>query len=65
MEFAAEYEVPLRPEDLHVRRIGMRRMANASYVQPIELFPNYIYPKTFSFALTAYAPGSFGPDDVK
>jgi hypothetical protein len=65
MDLAGEYQIPLRPEDLRVRRSGTRRMANASYVQPIELFPNYIYPATFSFALTAYAPGGVGPDDVK
>jgi len=46
---AVELGLPVTANDVHVLRNGKYTAANASYIQPIELFPNYTYPYTFSF----------------
>ena len=62
MRQAAEYDVPLEPQDLAVTRDGARTIAEASYSQEIELFPRYVRPFTFTFRVDAMAvsPGSLG-----
>jgi hypothetical protein len=50
---AADLEVPLTAERLSVRRDGRRSVAEASYTQRIEFFPNYPYPVEFSFVVDA------------
>jgi len=57
LSMAVTLKVPLRPEDLRVRRQGGRTTAQGSYTQPIELFPNYVYPVQFSFAVDAMSIG--------
>ena len=49
LETAAELDVPIDPENIIVERDGTRTRADASYVQPVEFFPSYTYPITFSF----------------
>jgi hypothetical protein len=60
---AAELNVPLRLEDLDVHREGARTFAEASYTQPVEFFPNYPYPITFSFHVDAVSIGGAPPPD--
>ncbi len=61
LEKAMELELPLQPEALTVRRDGQRTIVEASYTQPIELFPSYRYPAQFSFAVDSLAtPGLKG-----
>src|SRR5690349_6376382 len=60
---ATELEVPLEPENLIVRRTETRRIAEATYVQPVELFPTYIYPLTFTFEVNALSQPGLPPDD--
>ena len=60
---AIELEVPLVPENLVVRRTETRRVAEATYVQPVELFPTYIYPVTFTFEVNALSQPGLPPDD--
>jgi hypothetical protein len=50
-----DLEVPIEPEDLVVTRDGARTLAEATYTQPVELFPRYTYPFTFSFEVDAIA----------
>ena len=58
-------KVPLQPEDLSVRLVGTRRVAEGSYTQNVELFPSYLYPINFSFVVEAAAIGAPpGDDDV-
>jgi hypothetical protein len=64
VERAAELELPVEEEDVTVRREGQRTIAEASYTQPIELFPSYEYPVTFSFSVDAYAVRPTTVDDV-
>lgn len=54
MEKASELDVPLAPEDLTIRREGSRTWADAAYVQPVELFPRFIYPVNFSFSVEGF-----------
>jgi hypothetical protein len=63
LQDATELDVPIAPEDLIVRRTETRRFAEASYVQPVELFPNYEYPVTFTFSVTALSQPGLPPDD--
>ena len=58
MESAAELRIPLKPEDLSIRWRTGRRVAEASYTQPIEFFPKYQYPMVFSFDVDTPAVGS-------
>ena len=50
---AEELAVPLAPEDVVVLREGPRTWAEASYTDPIELFPRYRYPFQYSFRVEA------------
>jgi hypothetical protein len=56
---AADLEIPLTAERLSVRRDGRRAVAEASYTQQVEFFPNYPYPIEFSFVVdsVAISPG--------
>jgi hypothetical protein len=68
-EKAAELDLPVQPEDVHVRRQGARTTASASYTQPVEVFPNYMYPMKFSYSVEAYSLnastlGDSSTDDV-
>jgi len=38
-------------EDITVTRDGLKTTAQAAYTQPVEVFPNYKYPITFSFTV--------------
>lgn len=55
---AMELEVPLEPRNLDVHREGNRTFVNASYTQPVEFFPTFIYPVELSFSLDAFSAGS-------
>jgi hypothetical protein len=55
MEKAEELQVPLNYDDVSVTRDGPRTVATASYTEPIELFPSYQYPYTFSFSVEGFA----------
>ena len=58
---ASELEVPVEPQNVEVAREGQRTMARASYTQPVELFPRYLYPVDFSFAVEAFAVNTAAP----
>lgn len=49
MREAERQEVPLDPDELNVQQNGGVVTATATYVDRIELFPRYIYPKTWEF----------------
>jgi hypothetical protein len=51
MKKAEELQVPLDYDDLNVARDGVRTIATGSYTEPIELFPSYQYPYTFTFTV--------------
>lgn len=52
---ASELNLPLAPESVVVHRQGVRTWAQASYVQTLELLPNYPYPMKFSFNIDTYS----------
>ena len=48
---AERQDVPLEREALEVQQRDMVVAARASYLDEIEIFPRYIYPKTWEFSL--------------
>jgi hypothetical protein len=52
---AAQYDVPLPDDGLHVRRDGARTVADAVYTDQVEVFPNFRYPVVLSFTVEAQA----------
>jgi len=48
---AERQDVPLERESLDVQQRDMVVTARASYLDEIEIFPRYIYPKTWEFSL--------------
>jgi hypothetical protein len=51
METATALQVPLVFDDILVTRDGFKTTAQASYTQPVEVFPNYKYPVKFQFTV--------------
>ena len=51
MREAEKRGVPLDRESLDVQRQNELASADATYVDQIELFPRYIYPKTWTFSV--------------
>jgi hypothetical protein len=60
---ANELEVPLLPENVTVHRQGFRTIVNASYTQPVEYFPNQIYPVDLKFSVESVAANAARPED--
>lgn len=51
---AVELALPITAEQVHVTRTGPRTQIEASYVQPVEYFPNQQYPMKFSFSVEGF-----------
>ncbi len=47
MSLARQYEVPLEPEALRVRREDNHTIVDATYTERIEILPKYFYPWDF------------------
>jgi hypothetical protein len=58
---ATELHLPVRASDIVVTRDTVRTVAEASYTQPVEFFPNYAYPVKFSFQVDAVSFNGPGP----
>ena len=48
VELAGEYDLPIRDEDVTMRKEFNHYLVDASYVRPIEVFPGYTYPWPFA-----------------
>jgi hypothetical protein len=53
---AVELDVPLELQNIDIGREGNRTVVYASYRQPVEFFPNFVYPLDLSFSVEAFAP---------
>ena len=51
---AQTLNLPVLPDHVQVNREGGRTWAEASYRQPVELFPNQAYPVDLSFSVESY-----------
>ncbi len=60
---ANDLQVPLLPENVTVHRQGFRTIVDASYTQPVEYFPNQIYPVDLTFSVEAVAANVARPED--
>ena len=60
MERATALQLPVVFEDITVTRDGFRTVAQASYTQPVEVFPNYQYPINFRFTVEGLDMGGDG-----
>ena len=49
LERASAMNLPIKPENVTVGREGGRTWAEASYKQPVEVFPKQIYAMNFTF----------------
>jgi hypothetical protein len=54
---ATELSVPVRPDDVKVSRDGKRTVAQGSYIQTVQFFPNWPYPVKFTFLVDAISFG--------
>ena len=54
---ATELSLPVRPDDVKVSRDGQRTVAQGSYIQPVDFFPNYPWPVKFTFVVDAISLG--------
>jgi hypothetical protein len=52
---AGESHVPLPDEGLRIHREGARTIAEVSYTDQVEPFPNFRYPVVLSFKVEAHA----------
>jgi hypothetical protein len=64
MKKAQELQLPLDYDGVDVRRDGVYTIASASYTDPIELFPSYQYPYTFTFSVEGVALNRTGPNPL-
>ena len=60
---ATELRVPLLPQNIAVHREGTRTFVDASYTQPVEYFPNQVYPVDVKFSVEAYSLNAGRPED--
>jgi len=54
MDVAADNDVPITPAGLVVTHEGLATAITASYTRPIEVFPNHMYPWSFSFRVDTF-----------
>jgi hypothetical protein len=54
MKVAAETGVPLKPEDVEIRKTQARLFIDASYDTRIQLFPRYYYPWSFKASVSVW-----------
>jgi hypothetical protein len=53
-EIARQYEVPIEPGRITVRRVENHTLIDATYVEQIELVPRYYYPYQFTVSVDAF-----------
>lgn len=54
---ASGFGVRIRPDDVKVSRDATRTVAQGSYIQTVQFFPNYPYPVKFTFVVDALSLG--------
>jgi hypothetical protein len=54
LDKADELFLPVAEDEVVVRRDGRKTLIEATYVQPIEYFPNQTYPMRFSFSVQGF-----------
>jgi hypothetical protein len=54
---ATELSVPVRFDDIRVKRDGTRTLAEGFYIRNVEFFPNYPWPVKFTFNVDAISVG--------
>jgi hypothetical protein len=64
LELAQQYEVPVQPENVMVRRDGNRTQVNAVYTDQIELLPTKFFPWEFKVNVETFNAFVATPNDV-
>ncbi|MSO29429.1 MAG: hypothetical protein EXQ48_00610 [Acidobacteria bacterium] len=64
LQKATELQVPLLSENVAVHREGTRTFVDASYTQPVEYFPNQVYPVNLTFSVEAFSLNAGRPEDA-
>ena len=65
LELAAQYDVPLERESLHVWREKEHTYIEAVWVEPVELLPKYFYPWKFTVSESAWHVQPATADGIK
>jgi len=62
MELAMQYDEPIADDAVAIRHDENRTYIDASYTQPVALFPGYEYPWSFSLSVDSQAGAAFRRD---
>jgi hypothetical protein len=54
VELAAQYDVPAVPGTFMVRRANKHTLIEGSYTRPVDLFPGFSYPWSFSWSVDTF-----------
>jgi hypothetical protein len=54
MELAGEFQVPLDPDRVTVRRQNNHTLINATYLEQVEVLPRYFYPWQLTLNVDAF-----------
>ncbi len=55
LEIAVEHDVPLASDGFTLKRENSHTIIDGSYTQPIELFPGFTYPYSFTWHTDTFA----------
>ncbi len=64
LALASDYDVPLAEAALTVRRQDLHTFVNASYTQPVDLFPGFRYQWPFTIDIDTFAVIPIKPGDL-
>ncbi len=54
MKLATDQDVPLKPENIEVRKTQAKLFIDAGYDTQIQIFPRYYYPWSFKASVSAW-----------
>ncbi len=64
LALASDYDVPLAEAALTVRRQDLHTLVNASYTQPVDLFPGFRYQWPFTIDIDTFTVIPIKPGDL-
>jgi hypothetical protein len=54
LELAGQYDLPVTDANFTIRRDQNHTITDGSYIRPVELFPGFSYPLTFSWHVDTF-----------
>jgi len=65
LELAEQYDVPVTGANFTIRRDQNHTITDGSYVRPVELFPGFSYPLTFSWHSDTFTVAGAVPNEPR